>query len=89
LHKPITTFYLTKKECALDWFLNEKQEWYTKERIEQILKIWESDKEFYKELFDISEKRKKQFKIGALNEAKKNYQTALENLDKCLEDASF
>jgi hypothetical protein len=89
LHKPITTFYLTQKECALDWFMNEKQEWYTDERIAQILKLWESDKEFHSELLDISVKRKKQFKIDALNEAKQNYKTALENLDKCLADASF
>ncbi len=63
LHKPITTFYLTQKECALDWFMNEKQEWYTDERIVQILKLWESDTEFHSELLRISLNRKKQFKI--------------------------
>ncbi|MDT8412685.1 MAG: hypothetical protein RQ875_09505 [Vicingaceae bacterium] len=89
LHKPISTFYLTQKECALDWFMNEKQECYTDERIAKILKLWESDKEFHSELLDISVKRKKQFKIDALNEAKHSYKTALENLNKCLADASF
>jgi len=89
LHKPITTFYLTKKECALDWFINEKKEWYTDGLITKILKLWESDKEFYNELLEISIKRKKQFKIDALNKAKENYKNALDNLDKCLADASF
>ncbi len=89
LHKPITTFYLTQKECALDWFMNEKQECYTDERIVQILKLWESDTEFHSELLRISLNRKKQFKIDELNEAKENYKSALEILDKCLKDASF
>lgn len=89
LHKPLSTFYLTKKECALDWFINEKEEWYTEERITQILKMWESDKDFYNELLEISIKRKKQFKVEALNKAKEKYNKALENLDKCLADASF
>lgn len=89
LHKPITTFYLTQKECALDWFLNEKQEWFTEDRITQILKLWESDTEFYNELANIAVKRKKQFKIDALNEARLNYENALKNLDKCLLDITF
>jgi hypothetical protein len=89
LHYPITSFYLTQKECALNWFLSEKQQWYKQEKIDQILKLWESDKDFHKELFDISEKRKNQFKVDALNKAKEEYKVALENLDKCLSECNF
>lgn len=86
LHKPLTSFYLTKKECALDWFLNEKEEWYTEERIKQILKLWENEPDFYNELLEISNNRKKQFKLEALDKAKKEYKEALDNLDKLLSD---
>jgi len=86
LSKPLTMFYLTKKECAKDWFLNEKREYFTESRISQILKLWDEDKDFQNELLDISIKRKKQFKSDDLNEAKKNYQIALDNLNKCLDE---
>lgn len=84
LHKPISKFYLTQKECALDWFLNEKQEHFTDHLINKALKLWESDKQFHDDLLNISLQRKKQFKIDALNDSKIAYQAALENLDKCL-----
>jgi len=88
LHSPLTTFFLTQKECALNWFLTEKQEWFKEERINQILKLWEHDKEFCQKLLDISEKRNKQFKIDALNKAKQEYKVALDNLDKCLSECN-
>ena len=62
---------------------------YTEERINKILKIWESDTNFHKELLDISINRKKQFKIDELNNAKEAYKKALENLDKCLLESTF
>ena len=84
LHKPINKFYLSKKDCAKDWFISEKQEYYTDQRISQILKIWETDKPFHDELQAISIQRKRQFQIDNLNKAKKEYQMALENLESCI-----
>jgi hypothetical protein len=84
LHEPLKNHFLTKKECALDWFMNEKEKYYTDESINKILKRWETDKEFHDCLLNISLKRKKQFKLDALKRAKENYQIALKKLDDCL-----
>ena len=89
LHRPLSSFYLTKKECALDWFNNEKEEYFTDEKIKQILKLWESEPDFYNQLLEIYNKRKKEFKIEALNKAKEEYKKALDDLDKLLAETSF
>ncbi|MCP3924520.1 MAG: hypothetical protein GY714_18255 [Desulfobacterales bacterium] len=75
---------LSKKDVALNWFLTEEEKYYTEDRIQQILKLWVEDEEFYKKLVEISTRRKKEFKILEFNKIKERYEIALGEFDKAL-----
>ena len=89
LHEPVNTFFIEQKDCARNYFLKEKPEHFTDERINQILKLWKEEPEFRSELSLIAIERKKQFKIDTLNKAKENYQKALSNLENALSELSL
>jgi hypothetical protein len=86
IHGSIESHFIDKKDCALNWFLNEPEEYYTESRKNQILNMWNHDQIFQKELSEIFEKRQKEFKIEKLNKIKKKYQEALEELEKTIEE---
>lgn len=89
LHYPVSKFFIDQKDCARDYFLKEKPEQFTDDRINQILKLWKEEPEFQAELSLIATVRKKQFKIDALNEAKEKYQKALSKLETALAELSL
>lgn len=78
--------FINKKDCTLNWFLNEPEKYYTESRKKQILDIWKHDIEFQKELSEIFEKRKNEFKIKKLKEIKERYQEALSDLESAIEE---
>lgn len=86
LHRSIGSHYLTKKECAVDWFLNSSVDYYTEERANQIFRNWENDKEFYTELQKLYKKRCLEIKKSKLLEAQSNYKEALDKLNSCISD---
>jgi type I restriction-modification system DNA methylase subunit len=86
LHYPINTFFLDKKDCARNWFLTEKQEYFTDERIDQILKLWEADPKFHEELIDITRRRRHSFRVDRLNTAKLRHQKALLELEEAMSE---
>lgn len=50
LHYPLTHFFTDKKECAINWARTELEEYFTSDRIKQVLGMWDSDPVFKKEL---------------------------------------
>jgi hypothetical protein len=86
LHSNLSTFFIDKKDCARNWFLTEKEEWFKDERITQILKLWETDNLFHAELSDIAKARKMKFKNDRLTKAKLNHQKSLDELECAVND---
>lgn len=86
LHSPLNRFFLDKKDCARNWFLTEKQEFFTDERIKRILDLWETDKPFQVELSNIAKSRKLKFKNDRLVKAKLEHQKAMDEVELAIND---
>lgn len=88
IHKPLSSHFLSRRDCALDYIISEKEEYFTDEKIVKIINQWESDPDFQNKLLNAAEKRKAQFRMDRLNKAKASYAKALEELDACLTEFS-
>ncbi len=72
LHKDLTKFYKSKKECALDWVETESEENFNESSKTQILKLWEHDVKFYDMLKKKIKEREQKILENRLAQAKEN-----------------
>lgn len=76
LHSPLTTFFKDKKDCARAWAKKESRKYLTQERIKQVLKLWEGDDIFVKELQQLISDRSKQLKDEEITRTRKLFLSA-------------
>lgn len=80
LHSGMGAYFLSRKDQAINWVQSEREEWFKKDRINQVLKQWESDKDFYTKLKHEIKIREKDIRHKKLIEAESLFFEALENL---------
>jgi hypothetical protein len=82
----LTNYFLSTKDCARDWVLNEKEEYFNEERIKKVLDIWSNDQDFHSELTSLILQRKNKIKKNKINKAKEEVKKAVKKLNKLIGD---
>lgn len=85
LHDSMNRFFISKEDCVINWAMTEKEEWLNDSRIKQVLDMWKDNPEMQNDITEIISKRKQEFKIERLKQAKENYHTALKELEEAME----
>lgn len=82
-----SSFFLTKKECAYDWVINEDHKYFIEpDRRKKCLAMFDDDIEFQKELVSLIDKRDREDKDKRVIDAKDQLKIAIEALDKAIEE---
>ena len=81
LHSSLSSYFLDKKECAMDWIEEEKEEYFTKDRIDKMLSNWKEDRMFLEALQGLIKEKLQNIRLEKIKNVKERIKENLIELD--------